>query len=165
MGCDIHTRVEFQNREGNWICGDFFRINPYYKASDPYEIDPMMVVEVGGDRNYRLFAVLANVRNYDDIPYIDNPRDIPDDACARTRRDYLFWQEDAHSASYFTLKELIEWNETAEPVEGYDGEMYKPLDSLIEELIKRGEDLGLWYSENKARESGDKLRFVFWFDN
>lgn len=116
MGCDIHTRIEYLNRNEDWVCGDFFRINPYYSADDPCEREPYSVVELCDDRNYELFAVLADVRNYAGVPYIDEPRGIPADACARTRFDYKAWGVDAHSASYFTLEELMEWNEKAESV-------------------------------------------------
>lgn len=116
MGCDIHTRVEYLSVNKKWLCGDLFRLNPYYSADDPDECDPFSVMEVCGDRDYDLFATLANVRNYGDTAYIAEPRGIPADACARTYRDYMSWGEDAHSASYFTLKELIDWNRKAPPL-------------------------------------------------
>lgn len=199
MGCDIHTRVEYLDRNGNWVCGDFFRVNPYYRGDSPSESDPYSVVGLCDERDYSLFAVLANVRNYGDTDYIDEPRGIPEDACARTRNDYAVWGDDAHSASWFTLKELMEWNETAPPfreagfVSPEDAAKLdagagtpscwcqwtsqkswvhrewvadkKPLDRLIRELIRRGDDLWLWFDEEQARERADKLRFVFWFDN
>lgn len=203
MGCDIHTRVEYLNTNKEWVCGDFFRINPYYIGDSPHEVDPYSVVEVCDDRNYELFAVLADVRNYDGMPYIDEPRGIPDNACAKTHRDYNAWGEDAHSASWFTLKELIEYRagagstikrsgmvspEDAEKLDatgeeprmwcGYTSDKswvyreweveYNPLDKLIAELKRRGEELYLWYSfhsEEEFMERADKLRFIFWFDN
>ena len=113
MGCDIHTRIEYQNEKGDWLCGDFFRINPYYSADDPYEADPYSVVGVCDGRNYELFAVLADVRNYSHVPYIEEPRGFPDDACRRTRRDYMEWGYDSHSPSWFTLKELIDYRKSA----------------------------------------------------
>ena len=45
---------------------------------------------------------------------------------------------------------------------------YNPLDKLIAELKRRGEELYLWYSfhsEEEFMERADKLRFIFWFDN
>lgn len=115
MGCDIHTRVEYLTDDEEWVCGDLFRLNPYYSPRDPGAYDPYSVVEVCDGRNYDLFATLANVRNYGGSAYIDLPRGIPEDACAMTERDYRMWGEDAHSASYFTLKELMDWNRTAPP--------------------------------------------------
>lgn len=111
MGCDIHMRVEYLNDDGEWICGDFFRINEYYSGKDPSQTDPLELVEVWWERDYELFAQLADVRNYDDNEYICKPRGIPDDACARTTEAHDRWGCDAHSESYFTLEELVKWNE------------------------------------------------------
>jgi hypothetical protein len=56
MGCDIHG--VFQRKvEGAWLDID----SPY-----------------NWERDYDLFGFLANVRNYD-IPYISEPRGLPDD--------------------------------------------------------------------------------------
>ena len=203
MGCDIHTRVEYKHRNGNWLDGNLYCINRYYDPNEPYCADPYSVVEVCSGRNYELFATLANVRNYSNIPYIQNPRGIPDDACARTVRDHNEWDCDAHSASYFTLKELMNWRadapskvkrsgmvspESAAKLDatGEEPSMwcaatgdktwvyreweveYNPLDHLIDELIRRGKDLWLWFdwtSREDVEKEADKLRFVFWFDN
>lgn len=165
MGCDIHTRVEYLDRNGKWLSGDLFRINPDYDPKEPWYDDPYEVIEVCWQRNYILFATLANVRNYDEIPYIDEPRGIPDDACRRTRNAIREWGNDAHSPSYFTLKELMDYNKKAAPVKDYNGNDYRPLDHLIDELKRRGKDLMLWYDDKTAEERADKLRFVFWFDN
>ena len=138
MGCDIHTRIEyFDERESHWLCGDFFRINPYFNGRTPYEAEPYSIVEVCDGRNYDLFATLANVRNYNNNPYIDKPRGIPEDACARTERDFREWGDDAHSASWFTLKELIEWRRKAPETVKRSGyispEAAEKLDKGIEE--------------------------------
>ena len=157
MGCDIHTRIEYLNKENEWVCGDFYRHNPYYGV---YDNEPYAVVEVCGDRDYLFFAMLADVRNYDDVPYIDDPRGIPDDVCEEVKEDYEGWEDDAHSASWFTLKELIEWNHHAPPMER------NPITHLIEELKRRGEELNLWWDDDETMmERADRLRFVFWFDN
>jgi hypothetical protein len=67
MGCDIHLYIEYKSkkprydgRESTWR--DFGqRINP--------------------GRNYALFALMADVRNYDgQLPVIVKPRGMPDDA-------------------------------------------------------------------------------------
>ena len=34
MGCDIHIYAERKDRNGKWICADFFEVNPYYDAND-----------------------------------------------------------------------------------------------------------------------------------
>lgn len=126
MGCDIHLHVEVKKglnkyKEPSWICGDYFRLNPYYKApearnsQDQEDNDPWVTTEkyhktnFCEDRNYDLFSVLANVRNYGGNDYIDEPRGVPEDASQEIKDDYASWGMDGHSASYFTLKELINW--------------------------------------------------------
>lgn len=64
-----------------------------------------------GDRNYYLFAVLADVRNYGDafVP-IAEPRGLPEDVSIKIKRISDYWGGDGHSHSYFTLKELLEYD-------------------------------------------------------
>lgn len=121
MGCDIHMCLEGRNDAAdNWVSADYFRINPYYR---PERDDEPRYWRVGiySSRNYELFAILADVRNYDNriIP-IDNPRGIPDDSCDVITDEYASWGIDAHSASYLTLKELKEYAASA-PVITYGG--------------------------------------------
>lgn len=60
------------------------------------------------DRNYYLFAVLADVRNSNNIDPISEPKGIPDDASAGFLYKSEQWKNDAHSHSYFTLAELLD---------------------------------------------------------
>ena len=126
MGCDIHTHVEYRvnayvgrDESGNaiyrlkWFCGDFFKLNRYYGCSDKRRFT---VIEICGERNYDRFATLANVRNYGGTPYISEPRGLPEDATKLVREDYESQFGDAHSPSYFTLKELIEYQSTIKPL-------------------------------------------------
>lgn len=74
MGCDIHNHVEYKrtvNGEQGWICGDYFSVNPYYEEGNEDGETPYSLVDFCGDRNYSLFATLANVRNYGNTPFID----------------------------------------------------------------------------------------------
>jgi len=117
MGCDIHTHVEIKqhiNREEKWCCADYFKLNRYFdgiESEKEYEL-----VGFCDDRNYSLFATLANVRNYGDTAFISEPKSIPEDTCKEIKQDFEYWGCDAHSASYFTLKELIEWQKAAPPL-------------------------------------------------
>ena len=117
MGCDIHVHVEYKrivNGEPKWVCGDYFKINPYY-GDDEYE-PAYSLVSFCDDRNYSRFAVLANVRNYGDTEYIDEPRGLPEDVTAEVLGDSDRWDCDGHSHSYFTLKELIDYQENIKPL-------------------------------------------------
>lgn len=116
MGCDIHIHVEYKRivcGEEKWVCGDYFKVNPYWGEED----EPRYYLVGFCDyRNYSRFAVLANVRNYGRTEYIDEPRGLPDDVTAEVLKDSNEWGLDGHSHSYFTLKELIDFQENIKPL-------------------------------------------------
>lgn len=71
------------------------------------------------DRNYCFFAVLADVRNGrgfagistgDGFNPIAEVRGLPEDVSMEIKRENDYWSCDAHSHSYFTLKELLEYD-------------------------------------------------------
>lgn len=55
------------------------------------------------NRNYCVFAILADVRNYDSIKYIAKPRGCPDDASDSVMTGNL-WD---HTPSWFLVSELL----------------------------------------------------------
>ena len=61
-------------------------------------------------RNYTLFSVLAGVRDYGKVKPISPPRGMPDDLSTEVADEYEGWGGDAHSASWYSLDELINWN-------------------------------------------------------
>lgn len=115
MGCDIHLYVEYRktiNSVPDWYSGDYLMINPYYGTDEDepkYNIVPLY-----DNRNYDLFAILADVRNYCDNKYISLPKGLPSDITKETAKENLYWGDDGHSHSYLTLKELLEF--TPEPI-------------------------------------------------
>lgn len=106
MGCDIHARAE-AFEDGKWQLLEKVFEDPYAeyrenkdeKISSPYNM-----------RNYSLFALLANVRNSDNIDPIDAPRGVPEDASKKYKKYIDQWGIDGHSHSYFTLEELLAFN-------------------------------------------------------
>ncbi len=109
MGCDIHTHVEFYHEASKtWKDGDKYFRNPYFDVSDEHSSE-FNRDELCGNRNYMLFAILADVRNESNVEYICPPKGIPEDCNIHIKKDYDAWEEDAHSASYFTLKELMKY--------------------------------------------------------
>ncbi|MBA4495444.1 hypothetical protein ACFO25_19230 [Paenactinomyces guangxiensis] len=61
-----------------------------------------------------MFAVLADVRNEAGIEPIDYPRGLPSDVSSLIREEYQTFKDECcegevHSASWFTLKELLEF--------------------------------------------------------
>lgn len=90
MGCDIHGWLQKRHRgDKHW--------------------EPMCAVP--DHRNYMLFAALANVRNYNEIRPFSEPRGLPKDAfIPYGSKDEAINDFGEHSFSYFSLKELIEWD-------------------------------------------------------
>lgn len=111
MGCDIHVYTEFKpwfgKHEGEWFCADHYKLNPSY-GTDEWE-KRYNVVPIYDSRNYILFSVLADVRNYGENKAIAEPRGLPNDCCPEIRAESESWGCDGHSHSYFTLKELMEY--------------------------------------------------------
>lgn len=122
MGCDIHARVEILrniNEKLQWVDSDYYRRNPYYDKSDDYS-RKYEVVEICGDRNYQRFATLAGVRNYGGTVPIDEPRGIPKDSNKHIKNDFEMWGCDVHTPSWYTLKELRDY-QGINPMSKYSG--------------------------------------------
>ena len=171
MGCDIHMYVEFKGdryyrKLNGWQCGDHFHImNP----TDPNEKPER--VGLLEDRAYSLFAVLAGVRNRgcDPYPCISYPRGLPDDVTKYVEEEYDEWGCDAHSCSYLTLREIVEFDNNQWPKNNFGGYILEP---LIERLYQRANELWVLYDFETRRplteevlKKMENIRIVFWFDN
>jgi len=175
MGCDIHSFAEIQNKKTNkWEkVGDVFSLDDFNKkylkknkGENPFNW-----------RSYSMFAFLANVRNYDHCESISRPKGLPDDLSEGVKQHYEYWKYDAHSASYLTAKELLEFD--------YDKTFWnRRVTKQISNnhwsgatLAEEGEGVILTYRENlgnlffvhlnELKELGepDDVRIVIWFDN
>lgn len=172
MGCDIHMYVEYRF-DGKWVCGDHFEKNPYYNGIDHYEPE-YSLVKIYDYRDYALFGVLAGVRNYE-VPCISEPRGLPDDCNDFIQKEYEAWEGDAHSCSWLTLQEIIDFQERVGPTYDFPGKRDRYiLENLINKLKERADSLNLIYdflwtgNERSRKEAYDKakgIRIVFWFDN
>lgn len=166
MGCDIHMHVEYKQYDivnSKWLCGDYFTLDSRSTLENPNYI----FQDLYGYRNYGLFAILADVRNDGSVTCIDRPRGLPDDVSDFVKKNYEDWGMDAHSCSYFTLHELLEFY--------YD--QYDPsvddggFKNLIDKIKERADELYIIYdfmwkqNYNRAYALSDKIRIVFWFDN
>jgi len=177
MGCDIHSFAE-RKANNKWEkVKDFFSLDgwekEYYKkekTDSPFYW-----------RGYSMFAFLADVRNYDCCEPISEPRGLPDDVCAEIEEEHEDWGIDAHSCSYLTLKELLDfdyekvsWNRRiSRTTYNKNGGSFTNGAALAEE----GEGTNVTYRENlgefffthlkELQELGspDDVRIVFWFDN
>lgn len=137
MGCDIHMYVE-KKVDNRWYP---------VKSDNPFQKGDQKPVKGYADwlyagRNYRLFALLADVRNSGGIEPLDSPRGLPNDASKKIR-DVFIEDLDGHSHSYFTLRELQDNQERFE-----DG---------FESITKKLETL--------AENDSDSVRILFYFDN
>jgi hypothetical protein len=154
MGCDIHSYAEKKNAQGKWeVIPDF----------EPFEC-----------RNYAVFGWLADVRNYSGLIPISMPRDIPKDASAEVADIFEEWDCDAHTPSWLSVEELLNfdydatcedlrytkqtgpnsWNggATCEPGEGKK--------TTYRELF--GE---YFFNDLEELKKSGAERVIFWFDN
>jgi hypothetical protein len=117
MGCDIHMHVE-KKVGGRWepvTRTEFERFDrddgkAFHFREDYYAYE---------DRNYDLFAMLADVRNgrgFAGIPTGEGfdpicvPKGFPEDAHYETREAFEKWDGDGHSHSHLTLTELLAYD-------------------------------------------------------
>lgn len=124
MGCDIHFFVE-KLVDGKWQnveCEGTVSCLCVRYSSDRAPTKNCHWCKGTGEeprgwydgRNYALFAVLANVRNYDDTPPIAEAKGFPENASGFVAKEFKEWGPDAHHPSYFTLRELQahDWDRT-----------------------------------------------------
>lgn len=174
MGCDIHmwAEVKFEHRGGKmeWeTIGHVFR-NQYYRAdaiplitrdSDPYSWDhhdpfawnDPLTIHPYQDRNYVLFAILADMRNEWDIEPISQPRGFPDDMSGYMRREA---QELEHTPSWLSLAELVahDWDGLSVKV----GTHHEVCADFVDETIPALQKLA-------AFPQVQDVRIVFYFDS
>lgn len=109
MGCDIHFYIE-KKVKNKWVCTDKIIPNIDYDEDDPHDLDYELCSKYIG-RSYSLFGILADVRNYD-FNYISLPKGLPNDVSKEIKEWSDRWGNDGHSHSWFTLKELLDFNWT-----------------------------------------------------
>ncbi len=146
MGCDIHTRIEYYN-----------------KSTDKWTDCSPKDEGVMGSRIYELFAILADVRNRGGyIKCICEPKGLPVDCSESIRADHDSWNADAHSASYFTVAELLTAIE-----QNYD-EPYLSLTNFTKALQTHACTFLaplVMVESNFEDICKNNVRVVFWFDN
>ena len=155
MGCDIHVLTEKYNKNKGWINVDDWRINPYY-GDNEYETEKYEIKTCYDNRNYELFTVLANVRNYyNNIVCIKEPKGIPNDISEESNNYIENWGEDGHSHSWYTLKELYDYWVNMNGKTKRTGIL---VGSVLDNFDKKGEEptlwsQGYWGNEKSARRT------------
>lgn len=148
MGCDSHPHIEVKRRNGRWglVDNKRRRYDQLEKEGKGYEdldkIRPSYLSALG-NRNYTLFAVLADVRNYNGaiIPLFAE-RGVPEDVSKATMNGIPF-DSDYHSHTYFTLRELLDTDWDSVGCKGA-------------EIILYADDYTTWKETGKLPEDPDE---------
>lgn len=156
MGTDIHVYIEQKiNKNDNPLMTEWISIDEWIHA--PY-FEGMRVREhFWTDRNYLLFAILADERNEYNIHPISLPKGLPDDISPEVKNQSDKENDDAHTRSWLTLKELLEYD-WQQKIEDDNNEIF-PLEALdipfVYEFIPRLSKI----------DEPENVRMIFWFDN
>ncbi len=164
MGCDIHFFTERKTSDNNYQGPKDLSEDRNTKIEEIIDGLPVTERWVSADtwmkdgegwtyndfywqRNYYLFSILADVRNDGSVEPLSDCRGIPNDASSGYRYMTKRWEGDAHSHSYFTLKELldVDWNK-------YETEHLQDFFKVLELLKNIDNDT-------------EKVRICFFFDN
>lgn len=124
MGCDIHLYVE-KRVDGKWVSADeWFEDEDAPGTLSVYKWGEGFTRLAGpmySDRNYDLFAMLANVRNGSGFAGVDTGngfvpihdlRGLPDDVSENVSKSRNDWDIDGHSTSWATVQELLQYDWT-----------------------------------------------------
>jgi hypothetical protein len=117
MGCDIHLHVE-RRTDAGWE-----RI-PSDGDGDGEGDNLWDTRHWYSGRNYKLFAILADVRNNygfagtytgERLNPITSPRGLPADVSREVQEESDYWDCDGHDHSYLTVAEILayDWDQTA----------------------------------------------------
>lgn len=192
MGADIHIFAEIRKAD-KWerLTEDVF---PYYgheKTNAPFNW-----------RSYDMFGFLANVRNYSNIPPLGELKELPNDSeylntkldepigfnygfvdngIAYTIKEEIENDLDYHSKTYYTLKELIDFDydktfedlRYTEVTKNPNGTIFANGAAIAEKgegnITTFREFLGEKFFEcieiMKTLGEPENVRIIFWFDN
>lgn len=146
MGCDIHLHTEIK-RNGIWQHHSEAKI----------------------ERNYPLFAKMANVRNGYKIVPISNPKGFPEDATELTKLHSEKYGCDGHSHSWLSAAEISElhrWimNE-ARPKEWFGKDPWIWGCDNMPYFMGTHLNGFVDYPEDWEPHGIEDVRYVFFFDN
>ncbi len=112
MGCDIHCWAEIRNKETRrW------ELAPCHGPEERWgmaESDPHYLTDLDVGRDYDLFAILAGVRNRNDVTPIAEPRGLPADMDPRLAKMAEIYLE--HTPSWLLVREVVDGHDWDRPV-------------------------------------------------
>lgn len=140
MGASIHTHIEYKTADGRWLHWG----TPHAKP------------------NYRLFALIAGIRNEDNgIRPMFPPRGLPEDLSEVTKialeQDDMNYKTKGHT--WFTADEFVELQKRWT---GMNPD-WRPLQSDFEETVFQS--YGPGGSALASHKGFEDMRAVFWFDD
>lgn len=150
MGCDIHLHSEVK-RNGKWEHHS----------------------EVKIERNYALFAKMANVRNWagakPPIVPISQPKGLPEDATELTKLHSEQYGVDGHSHSWLSAKEISELHKWLQdesiPKEWFRKDPWRFEHENFPYFMGNHLNGFFDYPEDWDRYGVEDVRHVFFFDN
>ncbi|MDP5274813.1 hypothetical protein [Chengkuizengella axinellae] len=117
MGCDIHMYLEVRHfskddverEKGVWVSADKWTEDRYNFGYDDTRFEVEDKDRIYDGRNYKLFSILANVRNNNNLPYISEPKGLPEDVSDMVKNESDFWGDEVHSHTYLNLDEITNY--------------------------------------------------------
>ncbi len=137
MGCDIHVFTEVKIK-GQWYA---------YGHPNVY-------------RSYTLFALMAGVRNSQNIMPISLPKGIPDD-CSNVVQ-HAAEDGDGHSHSWLSATEIVELEDRWYKI---NPDHNPDLEHHLFGYLEGNSWAGFTRYPDSRPEWIEDVRFVFWFDN
>lgn len=193
MGCDIHVCLEYRpriseyiretgkwiNTRGPWTTADLFRKGTKRDFELFGDEREYIKSDVYSDRNYALFALLADVRNYDMPIKMDSDVVIPGfphDCCVEIQDEAERWKDDGHTYCHCTLDKLVDWYDKYSVYQPeMESDQFEPgmagLRTLINAIENQLDRLWIIYESefnDPTPDTKDKMkdvRVVFWFDS
>ena len=142
MGCDIHIYRE-KLVDGQWISGDKWKEEEEWDGRISWVCE-----EIGDNRNYHLFSVLARVRCKIKPPTISfQPRGLPLRMSKEVEREEDDWGGYSHSQSHLYLHELEELLDALQSstIKVTGAKDHKSLSELQKSIASNAPDWSLLY--------------------
>ncbi|MGB2626447.1 MAG: hypothetical protein WAK20_06635 [Candidatus Acidiferrum sp.] len=173
MGCDIHSFAEVYDGQRWNMVGDVFPLDKFWREwhKKTHGCHPF------DERNYGMFGLLADVRNYSHVPVIAEPKhSLPDDVSDGVKAEYGD-DGDWHTTTYLTLRQLLDFDYDQVFWDRRVTKQTTPNSWDGAALAEEGEGRHLTVREFVGQHffhdleilqtlgSWDTVRVVFWFDN